>query len=382
MKAVWILGAGASFGDRLSLVEHIDEPVLAANAKPPLTTGFFQKEFFDSLGYEVSDIGADFKNVFDFVRWLMRIDEEPIGEGRWKNLNIEDLFTSIELGIEFFSDKWGTKAHYLLLRSEFLRFIQRVVGQSTLNKYGEYSRKLVANLTGDSTLITFNWDLLLDQEFGYLEQRYHYYNFLTALTAVPDYSNPIGPKLRSAKGSGLFLKLHGSLNWDQCTNNSCLGHSQIHVSPLETEVLDRSIGLHWTDEHCVRCGSDLVPLIVPPIHNKKISEDPVVRASWGLAKRELQKASKVVIIGFSVAPTDFYATWLLRSTVGTRDDVDVFVVNPSNNGSSSGDINFQRRMESIFPLGYRSDFSEFSEIEAILERVYEKPEQGEMPVPS
>ena len=72
------------------------------------------------------------------------------------------------------------------------------------------------------------------------------------------------------------------------------------------------------------------------------------------------------MIGFSAAPTDFYSAWLLKSTVGTRADVEVIVINPSNKNADKNHFEFTRRMESIFLRGYRSDLHEFSQIEAAI----------------
>ena len=43
--------------------------------------------------------------------------------------------------------------------------------------------------------------------------------------------------------------------------------------------------------------------------------------SGGWPRHGLPIASRVVVIGFSAAPTDFYASWLLKSKVGVRDDM-------------------------------------------------------------
>jgi hypothetical protein len=108
------------------------------------------------------------------------------------------------------------------------------------------------------------------------------------------------------------------------------------------------------------------PVIIPPLLRKPVTEDSVIRSAWGLARERLMAASKVVLIGFSAAPTDFYASWLLRSTVGTREGVTIEVINPQNEESREGHSEFKRRMESIFLRGYGSELREFSQIEFVL----------------
>ena len=56
------------------------------------------------------------------------------------------------------------------------------------------------------------------------------------------------------------------------------------------------------------------------------------------------------------APTDFYTSWLLRSTVGTREGVEVVVMNPSNGENSSDHEEFKKRMNSIFLRGNSAPF--------------------------
>jgi hypothetical protein len=108
----------------------------------------------------------------------------------------------------------------------------------------------------------------------------------------------------------------------------------------------------------------MIPWLIPPVLRKPITDSWLPKAIWGLAKTRLEKATTVAIIGFSAASTDFYARWLLRSTVGLRNGSQVFVVNPSN-----GREDFRARMQEIFPYGYNAEFAEFREIDRVLQRI-------------
>ena len=121
---------------------------------------------------------------------------------------------------------------------------------------------------------------------------------------------------------------------------------------------------------CLSCGSEMLPLLIPPLLHKPISDHGIIRSIWGLARQRLENASKLVVIGFSAAPTDFYASWLLRSTVGVRDGVEVFVVNPCNDPAAGGHVEFEQRMREIFPKGYNSNFCRFAEVDDLLAAVY------------
>ena len=80
----------------------------------------------------------------------------------------------------------------------------------------------------------------------------------------------------------------------------------------------------------------------------------------------------MIVIGFSAAPTDFYASWLLRSTVGVRPGAHVFVVNPANDPGHSDHIGHRSRMSAAFAAQFGTDhfndqFRKFAEVEDILE---------------
>ncbi len=114
---------------------------------------------------------------------------------------------------------------------------------------------------------------------------------------------------------------------------------------------------------CLSCGTDMLPLLIPPLLNKPISDRRIIRSIWSLARQRLDDA------GFSAPPTDFYAAWLLCSTVGVRDNVEIIVVNPGNDEAEPTHADFARRMGEIFPRGFNSRFLRFSEIAEILAAV-------------
>jgi len=120
---------------------------------------------------------------------------------------------------------------------------------------------------------------------------------------------------------------------------------------------------------CAHCGASMDPVMIPPVLHKRIADDPVIRSAWGLARTRLMAATKVVVVGFSAAPTDFYAHWLLRSTVGTR-EVELVVMNPDTKKEGKDHKDFTTRMRSIFRQ-YDNDrlckkLCCFSEIESVL----------------
>jgi hypothetical protein len=242
----------------------------------------------------------------------------------------------------------------------FTPSIFRILAMCTQGFCGQYAHILAQNLSPSDSIITFNWDLLMDQELYFKPHRRHYNSFQAAALQFTQDDPFLAPEDFNP-ADGLFLKMHGSMNWFQCTNKKCPASRSIISDAKFQDCLLRLTGLLWADESCTRCGSSTEPLIIPPLLQKPIADSWVVRSAWGLARKKLQEADVAVVIGFSAPPTDFYASWLLRSTVGSRPGTPVFVVNPGNDNAD-----FQAKMRGIFPRGYSHQFRNVAEMNDIL----------------
>lgn len=378
MGIVYVLGAGASFGEKLIAPENCPPFVRKGTATPPLIRGFFKRSLFEQIDYPGGTAEKDFPQAFDYIRWMKTLND-PVGDGAWDELNIEEIFTSIELDREFQSPESDAGSRLIIVRNQLIRYIWRIIGFCTDYKNGEYARTLSDSLRPEDSVITFNWDLLLDQELhpsrvravpprGEMRSVQYHNFFMDGLGISP--MQGMSPLIFGAQGkTGMLLKLHGSLNWFQCTNSKCPGSSQLFFDQDVEYCLRRAMGVHSGGENCSRCGSDTTPLLIPPLLRKPISDNWIIRAAWGHARTRLLDAKKAVIIGFSAAGTDFYATWLLRSTLGLREGVEIFVVDPANDRANPGYAEFSQRMQNIFPKGYNSDFLTVSQIDSILRRV-------------
>jgi len=232
-----------------------------------------------------------------------------------RSVNIEDLYTYIEIEIERKS-----APELLNVRQQLLKLIQSVLINSEKKlkaPEGEYNR-LVSRLNQNDTIITFNWDLLLDNILGReaidkqsdkfvnaREQYPQYINFKYNLSAHSEWQAAHArikePYEIWTSDLGYYLKLHGSVDWFYCSNENC--YSWQKVFPL----LDSTI-----DVFCSECHEKLDILIIPPILNKGYRSYPLIRRIWNLASQEIRSASEIIIWGYSLPPTDFYSAWLLR----------------------------------------------------------------------
>jgi hypothetical protein len=373
VSTVYILGAGASHGDKLIPIEMIPPPP-ATPTPTPLVNGFFTQKLYASINYPGGTAERDYPEAFGYIR-RTRLLTEAVGEGAWDRLDLEQVFTSIELERSFSNPDSDEVARATLIRNQLVRYIQRILSQCTQYCYGQDTRLFVStrDVDPDDSVITFNWDLLLDQELlrghdGIIQPSFQYNNF-----SVATRGRSIGrgtPVLVGTPGRhGMYLKMHGSLNWHVCGNTKCPGNSELELEINTQLCLSRAMGIG--NAYCSRCGNEMLPLLIPPLLHKPIADNWIIRSVWGLARQRLKVASKAVVIGFSAAPTDFYAGWLLRSTLGIRKDVKIYVVNPANDEGAPDYADFKRRMDEIFPTGYNSAFRYFSDIQAVLNAVHD-----------
>jgi hypothetical protein len=94
-----------------------------------------------------------------------RLVEDRFGEGKWHTINLQEVFTALEVEPEFQNTEGDLGAHLLLARNELVRYIRRIIGFCTQGTFGNYYKALAETIHPNDSVITFNWDLLLDQEF-------------------------------------------------------------------------------------------------------------------------------------------------------------------------------------------------------------------------
>jgi hypothetical protein len=144
------------------------------------------------------------------------------------------------------------------------------------------------------TIITFNYDLLLDHA-------------LRRIGVEPRYG------LSHAKGvvnSGeapecTLLKLHGSTNWTVCANSSC-GLEVVVLNQKATALSDR-LG----SRVCTKCKrKGFQPLLIPPSWDKSEYRE-IMQPVWSKAVEALSVASRICIIGYSMPEADSFFKYLL-----------------------------------------------------------------------
>jgi hypothetical protein len=372
-QTVYVLGAGASYGDTLRMSDEqrwrqvckkdrdteID-PATATN--PPLITGFFDAKY---LWWSYPErIEKLYPEMVNYIRRRWGI-KGAFGTDDWLSVNLEDVFTSAAIDLEFNPDGTNEHAKSQLLLNQIKRHVSFILGRCTICRYGEYSRALVNALHESDTIINFNYDLLIDQELIPREGAYQYHNFADVVLDKPFNDMPQFRALRDKDtGSGLYLKMHGSLNWTTCTNTACPRSTSIEIGDVLHSLLLRNSPT-GVPSRCKTCVGEVSTVIVPPLLNKPVMHSPVFRNIWSNALECLKQAQRIVIIGYSFPPTDFYTEWLFRSAQ-IDEDTRVQIVNPLNNPAHRDQKErkrFVERMKSLFPHGYDDQLYTFDQMQ-------------------
>lgn len=290
-KAVYFLGAGAS---------------KASDFKLPCLGDFFKGDFKKEK----------YPNLYNFV-------ERYFPNAKLENLNLEEVVTFLDLSTDEFG-KFGNEIvpNLYSARNEFGKFVYDKLNYKTIsgrNWCGKHKRFL-EKLNEQDSIITLNYDLILDNTLFEIQKYWEpkesrilrrMYDVLESTTRFWRGDRPT--IYEKDKSLGHLLKLHGSINWFYCPKEMCVHHQAFYPDWIDEKTVFISPG-----DLCKACGTPLVPVIIPPTISKSFLEFPKLGFLWSLAYRELNKADKIVIIGVSFAPSDYYLRWLFKSSVALK----------------------------------------------------------------
>lgn len=170
----------------------------------------------------------------------------------------------------------------------------------------EFHNRLAAALQPKDAVISLNYDCLMDAALkthggrrwdptvGY---------GLRIKRGAPAWRN-WGPG-RTATTPIRLLKLHGSLNWREKRGQSLLAST----SPYER--------------------ASAKGVVVPPLARKPVSESPFRRV-WAEARVRLRSARRLVVIGYSLPPSDYLVRALFRADLNPTRLTELLVVDPSS----------------------------------------------------
>ena len=177
--------------------------------------------------------------------------------------------------------------------------------------YEFYLKTLIGNWNNQNnfstnSIITFNYDLIVEEA-------------LTSLS-IP-YNYAVGQKKSSSESHVELLKLHGSINWGEKVGST---------TSYETD--------NKSYEELLNKGQ--TPQLVPPTW-RKIFTGPL-RNIWDNSIQSLEKATRIIVIGFSMPATDSHFKYLmaagLQKNISLRE---IVFVNPDG-------ANLEQKAKALF----------------------------------
>jgi hypothetical protein len=290
-----ILGAGATRG--ASLVDQLSGPL------PPLDADFFTQSQRVSKDQSVQHLKALVKSTVELF-------------GPNFDLTLENLFTQIEHLSNAFDDyKYARVGRprrnpYPAIRTELLQVLYAVLDESIGHDPDcRYHKNLIASLGAEDTILTFNYDWLLDfilKKYGRSiwnpKIGYGIPTFVNGkkgrnteywACVNPDTKDPTYPS-KSIR----VLKLHGSKNWFPYSGNA--QKPKIHLRKR-----------WWAQHGNIDCE------IIPPEWNKPVRSG-IYRHLWQMARAALSKTEAIAVIGYSFPQNDLHTQALMRVDAGSK----------------------------------------------------------------
>lgn len=336
MNKVFWLGAGASAGSEV-------DPS-GSDRRPPTIKQFFQAG--RSLGLNRDDY---FSPLFDFMQRRWGIGEEPLVSENAAS-SIETILSLFETERQFYpldqerlqdrayrDDRYAFERSYELLRN-YIR--EALLGSNAVphpRQGCSLHFAIASHLDPSDAVINFNYCLIMDKALKDTG-RWNEWVGYAPMTFNKIYH--VGhwydqPQMSSASEL-TYLKPHGSINWFASTGKRfTLISKDEHRYENDSSHPQRRVISLWSS-HTVNLrqaedifeGQCVEQLLVPPIVHKDYKS---FRSIWLKAEEVLSTAKELVIIGFSFAPADVQAEWLLRRGLAENHNaVSVTLVDPNN----------------------------------------------------
>jgi hypothetical protein len=179
----------------------------------------------------------------------------------------------------------------------------------------KYHKKLVEHLKARDTVISFNYDCVMDDALrrvagGRWSAKYGYaFSRPGRVSEIGDVHWSARPSAPNAKSTIYLLKLHGSINWQL-------------PATLEGDItLKQRL-------HAQRGTPQFT--IIPPGWSKRERDEPIFEDLWRKAERALRGAKVIVVVGFSFTPTDLHVEAVVRLALARSTNLRALVIaNPS-----------------------------------------------------
>ncbi len=196
------------------------------------------------------------------------------------------------------------------------------------SKYDELLKKFVKTLKDDDTIISFNYDVVID---------YYLINYRNG--APVNYGIKLEGYEDPSNNSISLLKLNGSINWracPDCRKTTWLGVNSLFKTTKTLTDVDKygiyelfETELLYICEHSKRKHIDKDILILPPTWYKRGYKYEIMQTIWRKASEKLENAKEIIFIGYSLPQTDIAFKYLLLSSLAkNKNKFSVQVIDP------------------------------------------------------
>lgn len=304
------------------------------------------------------DLSGRRRNIQKFLKEALNVDQNMV--------TLEDVYTPIYRCI---SDGIGLKSYSLADLHKVREDLGSLVGYAIKHELdgvsyqkGDYVREFARHLVEKASLraqlaagaadskaakaydplavISLNWDIILDNALhNALRTRdngmqgdydpFGVVDYCCYISSVDSEESRIRTGLWSLGCRGYnvkFLKIHGSMNWLQCSN--C---QQMFVG-FDEKLILRIIKEPLYCRHCEKQGNSslLRSSLVMPTFLKDLRNFQI-KLVWQNAAIELMEARRLVFIGYSLPHADFEFRQLLSRMVHKDSKIDVVLLGKSEN---------------------------------------------------
>jgi hypothetical protein len=215
--------------------------------------------------------------------------------------DIEQLLTEIAVNLELFDASRPTEGTF---KKEDLEGAREDLLSNIAKWFHEiyedaHAVPWLAGIVGrmhseKAAIVSFNWDLVLDQKLFEDEVSRASYGLSSKLSTGP-----------------LLLKPHGSLNWYEATQIAKVSEEKrVEIFPHKSAKERIEAFLH-PREIKSKAGRRYTPLIVPPTYLKDFNR-PVFRQLWNRCTEVLSTPKTLVFLGYSLPAADLHAQYIFR----------------------------------------------------------------------